>query len=128
MTANERVKEIRKSENLTLEKFGARLGVGKSVLSQIENGRSNVTEQMIKSICREFRVSEQWLRDGVGEMYSVPDDFDSVIDGIRAEPDDPAYAIALDVLRAYQALDDSSKSMLRGFAAQLLNDKKDRES
>lgn len=128
MTANERVKEIRKSAGLTLEKFGARLGVGKTAINKLEKGENNVTEQMIKSICREFHVSEQWLRDGVGEMYSVPDDLDSIIDSIRAEPDDPAYAVALDVLRAYQTLDENSKSMLRGFAAQLLNDRKDRES
>ena len=69
MTINERVKEIRKKENLTLEKLGNKLGVGKSALSKVERGENSVTEQMIKSICREFNISEEWLRYGTGEMY-----------------------------------------------------------
>ena len=66
---NERVKEIRKKLGLTLDKFGERLGVGKAALSRIENGSNGVTEQMLKSICREFNVSEEWLRNGTGEMF-----------------------------------------------------------
>lgn len=65
MTVNERVKEIRKSVELTMEKFGERLGVGKVAISCIESGKNNVTEQMIKSICREFGYREEWLRDGI---------------------------------------------------------------
>ena len=65
MTVNERVREIRKSVKLTMEKFGERLGVGKVAISCIESGKNNVTEQMIKSICREFGYREEWLRDGI---------------------------------------------------------------
>lgn len=69
-TANERIRYLRKDlENLTLEKFGERLGVGKSAISDIERGRNNPTEQMIKSICREFGVSDDWLRYGRGDPY-----------------------------------------------------------
>ena len=56
MTQGERVREIRKTLNLTLDKFGEKLGVGKAALSRIENGSNNVTDQMLKSICREFNV------------------------------------------------------------------------
>ena len=69
MVLNERVKEIRKKLGLTLDKFGERLGVGKAALSRIENGSNGVTEQMFKSICREFSISEEWLRNGTGEMF-----------------------------------------------------------
>ncbi len=65
MTVNIRVKEIRKSEKLTLEKFGEKIGVSKSAISKIELGERNVTDQMIKSICREFGYCEAWLRDGI---------------------------------------------------------------
>lgn len=69
MTQGERVKEIRKNLGLTLEKFGKHLGVQKNAISAIENGRNSLTEQMAKSICREFNVSEEWLRTGEGEMF-----------------------------------------------------------
>lgn len=64
MTVNERVKEIREMENLTMEIFGGRLGVGRTAISNIENSRRKVTDQMIKSICREFGYNEDWLRYG----------------------------------------------------------------
>lgn len=69
MTQGERVKDIRKTLNLTLEKFGEHLGVTKVAISNIEKGNRNLTEQMLKSICREFNVNESWLRDGTGEMF-----------------------------------------------------------
>ncbi len=62
MTQGERVKKIRKSMGLTLDKFGEKLGVTKQTVSRIENGINNLTEQMTKSICREFNVNEKWLR------------------------------------------------------------------
>ena len=69
MTCGERVKELRKTLGLTLEKFGEPLGVTKVAISNIENDNRNMTEQMTKAICREYNVSEEWLRDGTGEMF-----------------------------------------------------------
>lgn len=63
---NERVRRIRKSLNLTMEKFGERLGVTRTAISNIEAGNRGVTEQMVRSICREFGVNEVWLRTGEG--------------------------------------------------------------
>lgn len=65
---NERIKELRKFLGLSGEKFGEKLGITRGAVSNIENGSRNVTEQIVKSICREFGVSEQWLRTGEGEM------------------------------------------------------------
>lgn len=92
-TINERVKELRRSPeiNLTMEKFGKQLGVGKSAISDIESGRNNVSDQMFTSICREFNVNPEWLRDGVGEMFltiSRNDQIASFIgDILRDEPE-----------------------------------------
>ena len=89
MTENERVKEVRKTLNLTLEKFGARLGVTKQTVSRIENGVNNVTEQMTKAICREFNVDYAWLTTGEGEMFVDSDeDFLARIDAIMLGEDD----------------------------------------
>ena len=66
---NERIKAARKVLGLTMEQFGARIGMGKSSVSKIEKGANSTTDQTIKSICREFGVSESWLRTGEGEMF-----------------------------------------------------------
>ena len=54
MTQGERVREIRKSLGLTLEKFGEKLGVKKNAISQTETGRNSLTDQMTKAICRDL--------------------------------------------------------------------------
>lgn len=70
MTVGERLKHLRKQKlGLTLEKFSARLHVGKSAISDIESGRNNLTNQMASSISKEFSVSEKWLRTGEGDMF-----------------------------------------------------------
>lgn len=66
---NTRIKELRKRLGLTLDKFGERIGIKKSSLSTIESGKTNASEQTILSIVREFGVSEEWLRNGTGEMF-----------------------------------------------------------
>ena len=74
MTQNERVKEVRKSLGLTLEKFGNKLGVQKSAISKIEKGENSLTDANIKAICREFGVDYIWLTTGEGEMFVESDD------------------------------------------------------
>ncbi len=70
MTINERIRDLRRDGlGLTLEEFGARVGVSRAAMSNIENGARNVTDQMFVSICREFNVRPEWLRDGSGEMF-----------------------------------------------------------
>lgn len=69
MTKGERVKEIRKVLGLSGEKFGEQLGVSRASISNIEKGKRNLTDQMFLSICREFNVNEEWLRNGSGEMF-----------------------------------------------------------
>lgn len=83
MTQGERIKELRKTLSLTLEKFGQRIGVGKSTISDLENGRRSLSEHMTKSICREFGVDYIWLTTGEGEMFvETDDDFFERIDRI----------------------------------------------
>lgn len=72
MTVNERIKELRKTLDMTLDKFGERIGVKKAAVSRWENG-DNIADRMILSICREFNVSETWLRNGAGDMFATRD-------------------------------------------------------
>lgn len=89
MTQGERVKEIRKSLGLTTEKFGEKLGIQRSAVSKIENGRCSLTDANIKAICREFGVDYIWLTTGDGKMFvDSDDDFIEKIDRIMAGEDD----------------------------------------
>jgi transcriptional regulator with XRE-family HTH domain len=89
VTQGERIKEVRNTLGLTLEKFGDRLGVTKVAISNIEKGNRNLTEQMTKAICREFNVDYMWLTTGDGEMFiDNDDDFIERIDRIMAGEDE----------------------------------------
>lgn len=69
MEQGERIKELRKALNMTMEQFGDKIGVTKSTISNIENGNRNATEHMLKSICREYNTNYDYLVYGDGEMF-----------------------------------------------------------
>lgn len=73
---NERIRRLRVGLGLSQSEFGERIGLKKAAISLIENGKSDATLQTVKSICREFHIREEWLREGTGEMYepAAPDD------------------------------------------------------
>lgn len=65
----QRIKAIRKSKNLTQTEFGARIGIKGNTITGYETGIRTPSDAVIVSICREFNVSETWLRTGEGEMF-----------------------------------------------------------
>lgn len=66
---NERLKILRNTLGITLEEFGKKVGVTRSAVGRIENGQRKLTEQMMRSICREFRVNYYWLTAGEEPMF-----------------------------------------------------------
>lgn len=64
-----RIRKIRKDNDLSMEKFGDKIGLKRNSISQIESGVNKPSDVTIKSICREFKVNETWLRTGEGEPY-----------------------------------------------------------
>lgn len=116
---NLRVKEIRKRNNLTMEQFGSRLGITKASVSRIESGVNNLTEQMIKAICREFNVNENWLRTGEGDMVIALSRRESIaafIGDLMKEDDDSFKLRLIDVLAD---LDESEWEFLADLAQRL---------
>lgn len=127
MTQGERIKEIRKYLQLTLEKFGEKLGVGKTAISKIENNERGVTEQMIKAVCREFDVNEEWLRTGKGEMFIELTEQEKIMKftGLLLKDEDSVVANAIQALIVtYEQLDDTSKATLNKIIMQYIDNLK----
>ena len=122
MTVNERVKEIRKREKLTMESFGEKLGVGRTAISNIENSKRNVTDQMIKSICREFGYREEWLRDGIEPKQPEKLEEDELAEYIEdlLSTENPMYTLIKSTLKVYSKLDDKSKQVANEIIDQLI--------
>lgn len=79
----ERIREVREHFGLSMEKFGARIGIGKTSISLLESGKNNPSVQTVALICREFGVNEHWLRTGEGEMFEQTRE--TVLDRLAAE-------------------------------------------
>jgi len=124
MTQGERVKKVRKAKNMTLEEFGKRLNVTKVTMSNIERGHRGLTERMLKDICREFSVNEEWLRTGDGEMpqrLSEDEEIaDLVSDVLEDGKNNAFYGIILEIIRTYNELSPGSQEVIRQFSEKLV--------
>lgn len=129
MTQGERVRFIRKNSNinLTLEKFGERIGLRKSSLSQIENDINTLTDSNIKAICREFDVREEWLRTGEGEMFEQMTEQQKILKytALLLNDKDSVVVNAIQTLIVtYEQLDDASKATLEKISLQYIENLK----
>lgn len=113
-TINDRVKELRKYLNLTLERFAEPLGVKKNAISRIETLKSNVTEQMLLSICRVNwngkYVNEDWLRTGEGAMFLEAPEEDEYFKAATKLSNDP---VAAAIILEYFKWDDNTKEAFK---------------
>lgn len=130
MTLNERVREVRKSTGLTLEKFAIRLGVTKAAISNIENGNRNVSEQLIKSICREYSVDETWLRTGNGDkMFMLELDEDTMlVESLLNDVDNPVYELIKKFMKLYNSFGPTERAVLQKLALGLLEEQNNKKS
>ena len=124
MTQGERVNEVRKRAQLTMDQFGERLGVTKTAISYVVNGKRSLTEQMLKSICREFDVNENWLRTGEGDMprkLSEEEEIATLVSDVLEEgKENPFYGIILEIIRTYNELSPASQAVLREASQKLV--------
>ncbi len=79
MEMHERVRELRKNHlHISQAAFGEKLGVNRDVINNIENNRLAKPDQklsLIKLMCKEFTVNEEWLLHGTPPMFVEPDTF-----------------------------------------------------
>lgn len=110
---NSRIKQIRQHPNIDLsqEAFGKRLGITGAAISRLESGDRNITDQIMRAICREFNVSEDWMRTGKGEMFlelSEDAEFVKLMVEIQVSNDDFIKSL----LSSYWSLTDSEKAAI----------------
>ena len=67
-TIGDRISIVIKRSGLTKTKFAEQLHLSQPFVSGICSGAKQPSDRTIADICREFNVSEAWLRDGVGDM------------------------------------------------------------
>lgn len=125
---NERIRELRKTLGLTLERFGEAIGVTKVTISRIENGVNNVTDQMFKSICREFDVNEEWLRTGEGEMFKELSGSEKIAVFLADVLKDEEPSFRKQLIEALAELDSSEWDVISGFCDKIIEKRAKKEN
>ena len=112
MEMYERIKDLRKNHlKLSQEAFGGRLGVSRSVINNIERNalaRPAQKLSLIKLICKEFSVNEDWLLNGSEPMFIEPDTF-SLDEFVKQRG---ATDLELQIVKLYFDLDADTRKML----------------
>lgn len=124
MTLGERIKKLRKELDLTQQKLADRLGVKQNTIALIESGKRNTSDQLLFSVCREFNVSEEWLRNGEGEMF-VPKP-ETTIDEIVRE-----YGLDdLDrqIIKEFIELSDQDRAAVKAYIQSIISTRKQGEA
>ena len=114
----DRIRTLRKTLKISQNEFGKKLGVSNTAISKLENGENSITEQMIKSICREFNVNYIWLTEVEGDMIS---DFpETILDELKSEYklDD----LDMRIIRAYLSLDEAERDIFKKYFSQIQTD------
>lgn len=112
MEMHERIKELRKNHlKMSQTTFGEKLGVSRSVINNIELNALARPEQklsLIKLMCKEFNVSEDWLLYGTGSMIEESDTF-SLNDFVVQHG---MTSLELEIVKTYFELDSNIRKML----------------
>lgn len=69
MSIGERIRKARRALDLTQASFASRIGSTQNTVTRYETGDRAPSASVITLICREFGISEAWLRTGEGEMF-----------------------------------------------------------
>lgn len=118
LSIEDRVLLIREKKELSQEEFGERIGVTKSTISLIERKLRNPSERVIRDICREFNVNEDWLRNGTGEMFiEVPEEAE--FEAAAAELSKNNDVLAMQAVIQYWKLDEASREAVRKYVKNL---------
>lgn len=123
-TIYDRLKEIRENKNMSQTEFADFIGIGRSTLGMMEVGKREILDRHIKMICSICNVSEEWLRNGIGEMFTQNDE--SVLAELTREYD--LDSIQRLVIESILQMNDMERQVLKKFVHGLVDKALDKEN
>lgn len=108
-----RIRELREHFKLSQKAFADRLGMTRSMISNMELGLVDVPEYRINTIVKEFGANRHWLETGEGDMLQPKSERDLPAELSR----DPMVRA---ILEAYLDLDPQGRQMFQAFFADVV--------
>ena len=118
----DRIRLLRKELGLNQTDFGERIGVKQAAIAGYESGIRTPLDAVVTSICREFCVNEDWLRNGTGEMFKerLPEDeVASYVEELLEDDGTPFFEIIIGMMKAYHQMDETSRQAALEFFRRL---------
>ena len=116
MTDGERIKELRKTLEIRQGDFAKKLSTTQGPISDIENGRKNLSDRTIKLICLEDwngrTVNEDWLRTGEGEMFIETSEDEQIAEFVGRALSSKPETFKKRLILALSTLDDDEWDLL----------------
>ena len=95
---SDRISQVVKESGLTKTAFAKRINISQPYLSQLCGGGYTPSDRTIADICREFRIREEWLRTGEGDMAIADTERDKLqsffADVLATAPDERSAFVA----------------------------------
>lgn len=77
---SKRLREVRRTLDISQKDFAAELSISSSFLSEIESGKTKPGYNFLTKLASEFNVNPAWLLLGKGPMFLKDDETDAIAD------------------------------------------------
>lgn len=116
---SERFKQLRDAIGKSQTKFGAGIGVSRSVINNIERNVTEPSEIFLNHLCTVYHVNRTWLETGDGDMFEPATKADETARMIESVSNSPAMR---SLLATWAQLSDENKAAFEAFAADYVED------
>ena len=102
--------------------FGRRIGVTRSVLSNLDLGITTLQDPLLSLVCSVFNVRREWLETGSGEMFEQPDTESPFYNAVGSISNDDPDSFRKRFVIALAELDDAGLDAMEQFIRSLIRD------
>lgn len=134
MNDGKRLRLLRKEIGMKQGDFAKEISTTQGHISDIENGRKNLSDRTVQLICLKSwngkLVNEDWLINGEGEMFlqlEETDELASIVSDLLEDPDNEFFIIIQEVIHTYRELKPESKELFKDICRSFIGNIKKRE-
>lgn len=119
-----RIKTLRQTLGMSQTDFGRKIGVTRSVLSNLDLGITTLHDPLLSLVCSVFNVRREWLETGSGEMFEQPDTEAPFYNAVGSISNDDPDSFRKRFVVALAELDDAELDAMERFIRSLLRETK----
>lgn len=117
-----RIKTLRQTLGMSQTDFGRKIGVTRSVLSNLDLGITTLQDPLLSLVCSVFNVRREWLESGSGEMFEQPDTEAPFYNAVGSISNDEPDSFRKRFVIALAELDDAGLDAMEQFIRSLIRD------